>query len=364
MDYLSGRILDCDRLRKLGHMYQSRGAYATAFTFFVDALKRLNDDECDDHYDDGYYLRYEVREYDRVQTMRDIAQLARLGKEDSAIIAVYDLIRKVYRESDEEESVDLDLAFLELAKVHQLGNEGKKAWEIDWEDEKIQGWNRRARVLLDEAHELRDREDPNFAISVYTEALTISVNICDGKGRADALWGLAEVCRLQNGYEEAIPLYSEALKISTDRGHRKGIADALHGLADVHRLGGEYEEAITLYYKALGIFTEINDKRGKAAALLGLAAMRHDQGGEGDNLCQLVAEIIEPPRKLTDPASDDERLLRLRTRVLDWLVGRLRSFASDLENGTPRGTASDPGVSLQEVHIGSVDKSPSKIDAR
>ncbi|KAG9041720.1 hypothetical protein FS837_011835 [Tulasnella sp. UAMH 9824] len=216
---------------------------------------------------------------------------------------------------------------------------------------------------LADVHRLQRHRDEAIPISINT--LKFSTLLGTSEGIAGILAELAGVHRRRNECEEAIQVYSEVLEISTDLGDRKGIANALWGLADVHRLGGEYEEAIPLYYKALGIFTDIGDKYGKAAALLGLAAMRHRGGDDdGDDLCQLVAEIFEPSRRLTDPASDDERLLTLRIRVCKWLVGRLRSLASDLNNGMPTWAASDPEVSRQEAQIGSVDKSPSKIDAR
>ncbi|KAG9033335.1 hypothetical protein FS837_002494, partial [Tulasnella sp. UAMH 9824] len=107
-------------------------------------------------------------------------------------------------------------------------------------------------------------------------------------------------------YEEAFPLYSEVLEIYTDLNDKKARADALWGLAEVHRLRREYEEAIPLYYKAWEICSDIGDRQGKAAALLGLADTRHDQGDDGDDLYQQVAEILEQSRILADPTLGEE----------------------------------------------------------
>lgn len=76
--------------------------------------------------------------------------------------------------------------------------------------------------------------------------------------------------RVQKEYSEASTLYSEALQIWTDTGNQQGRADALWGLAQVHQFLNEYNNAIVLYSEALQIWTDIGDRQGMANALRGL----------------------------------------------------------------------------------------------
>ncbi|KIO15473.1 hypothetical protein M407DRAFT_34949 [Tulasnella calospora MUT 4182] len=138
---------------------------------------------------------------------------------------------------------------LGLAEVHRLQSEPGAA-DSHWG--------------LTEVHRVRNQYDE--AIESYLKALHIRTEIGDRQGRADALWGLAEVYRFRGGDDEAIAFHSEALQIYTDIGNRQGRASALWGLAHVRRLRDEYDEAMTpTPYKFATIYDTIHGCKQAAA---------------------------------------------------------------------------------------------------
>ncbi|KAG8898623.1 hypothetical protein FRC00_002559, partial [Tulasnella sp. 408] len=211
------RILDYGHLRQLGQMYQSRGEYARAFTFFVNSATG------------------QFRLEHRVQGLRDLAQLARLRKEYSKTIAVYDVIWRIYEEAKGKDKGGLGGAFGDLAELHRLRSGSKEIWELHCKSQTFQTLQSIAKALYAMAENHRWEGNHEKAIQLNTIALKISTDLGDRKGRADALWGLADVRRRQSEYEEAITLYSEVLEIRTDLSDREGRADALWSLAEVHR---------------------------------------------------------------------------------------------------------------------------------
>ncbi|KAG8915471.1 hypothetical protein FRC00_004008 [Tulasnella sp. 408] len=105
----------------------------------------------------------------------------------------------------------------------------------------------------------------------YSECLLIRTEIGDRRGRASALWGLAEIHRLRKDYSQAFAFYSECIQIYTDLGHKGRKADALWGLGQTHLARKEYIHAVKSYSECLPIFTDIGDRDGKAIAFWGLA---------------------------------------------------------------------------------------------
>ncbi|KAG8950432.1 hypothetical protein FRC04_007447 [Tulasnella sp. 424] len=127
-----------------------------------------------------------------------------------------------------------------------------------------------------EVYRLQDMYDK--ALSSYTEALRLFRRVGDEPGRAQALWGLADVYRYQALYEQADFYYNRALQICTQNTIESGIADALWGLAEVHRLQARYSDAASDYNRALQICSRLGNESGKAQALWGLADVSRLEG--------------------------------------------------------------------------------------
>ncbi|KAG8915993.1 hypothetical protein FRC00_012686 [Tulasnella sp. 408] len=273
------RILDYYDLRQLGQMYQSRGEYAKAFTFFANSATGPFDLQ------------------QRVQSLRDLAQLARVRKEYSETITVYDGIWEIYEETNWKDQDDLGGALHDLAELHRLRNERGETGELHYESHKFQAQQRIAYALCVMAEYHRWEGAYKKPIQLNTNALKISTDLGDRKGRAHALLGLADANRLGSVYKKAIPLYSEVLTICTDLNDKKGRANALWGLADVHRRQSEYEKAIPLYSELLSISTHLDSWKGTAAALWGLADV-HRRQSEYKKAMPLYSELLSISTRL------------------------------------------------------------------
>ncbi|KAG8915994.1 hypothetical protein FRC00_012687 [Tulasnella sp. 408] len=275
------RILDYHHLRQLGQMYQSRGAYARAFPFFVNSATG----------------QFELKL--RVQGLRDLAQLARLRKEYSEAITAYDVIWEIYEKTNRTDSSGLGGAFYDLAELHRLRNESEETGELFYESQKFQALRRIAKALCAMAKHHRHGGTHGNAIQLNTNALKISTDLGDIKGRDEALYGLVQIHWDRHEYEEAIPLYSEVVKIRTDLCDRRCKADALWDLADLYRCRSEYDEDIRLYSEVLEIRTDPDDRKGGAFALGRLADL-HQRRSESDEVIRLYSEVLEIRTELDD----------------------------------------------------------------
>lgn len=287
------RVVRYTHLRQLGEMYQSRGEYATAFTFFVDALVKATQ---------------QVDDNESIRILRSLAQLARLRQEYSKTIAYYDVIWEIYERNRAKDRDGLAGALSDLAELYSLKNKSKKAWEPHYENRDIQDQRRIALSLwtIAEHHDRRGNHD--HAIQLYAKALEINPD-----------FGLATTHRRQSEYQKAIQLYSDesqirdedslylfveatqrqseyekAIQLSEEsQMRREGFlcrraeadprrsklqpkfvlsqiryADALWGLAVAHRRQGEYGKAISYYWSVWGIYRVLGDGKGMADAIL------------------------------------------------------------------------------------------------
>ncbi|KAG8927711.1 hypothetical protein FRC01_007054 [Tulasnella sp. 417] len=78
----------------------------------------------------------------------------------------------------------------------------------------------------------------------------------DKQGRADALWALAEVHRLEKEYSQAMAFFSEALTISTDICDKYGRAFSLQCMARAHHDQGDLNRAIDYNEQAAKIYNK------------------------------------------------------------------------------------------------------------
>ncbi|KIO26838.1 hypothetical protein M407DRAFT_23898 [Tulasnella calospora MUT 4182] len=168
----------------------------------------------------------------------------------------------------------------------------------------------RADALWALANAHRDLDEYGKAMPLYSEVLEIRTDFGDTKGRADVLWALANAHRHLDDYNEAIPLYSETLEIRTNLSDKKGRAKALLGLAYVHEDQHEYDKAIPLYSEALEIRTELDDRKGRADALLSLAYV-HENREEYEKAILLYPEALEIRTDLDDREGRADALLNL-----------------------------------------------------
>ncbi|KIO19740.1 hypothetical protein M407DRAFT_30630 [Tulasnella calospora MUT 4182] len=280
-------------LLEVGQMYQSTGEYARAFDLFVEV--------CEISKEEFPNITF--------QALSNLAKLARHQKNYNETIALHDMIWEIDwpNEGDIYEEDIVFNAFFDLAELHRLRKEHNKAigphsegWETHKEDTM-------AKVLRFDAqkHERENRHDQ--AVRLYNAALKISTELGHRKGRADALWGLADAHRYRSEYREAIPLYSEAFKISIDLGNEESQADHHGILVDAHRHRGGYEKAIAQYSEALKISTDLGNRKGIADALWGLTDV-HRLQGEFDKSSPFYTEALKIATDFANRASQADVL--------------------------------------------------------
>ncbi|KAG8931517.1 hypothetical protein FRC01_001193 [Tulasnella sp. 417] len=222
----------------------------------------------------------EPQEDERIaQSLYKVAKQHRLQKRYKEAIPVYSQALEIYNDLGDPEGRANALWGLAEAQRYQ-----GRALEIHTTLGDKRG---RADALWDLAEVHWCRIEYEKVIALYTEVLKIRTDLGDERGRANALWGLADVHRCRIEYEKAAPLYSEALKlcecdkaiplysqaleIRTDLDDKEGKADALWGLAEVDRCRGEYDKAIPLYFELSEIHTSLGARKGRPSAPRGLA---------------------------------------------------------------------------------------------
>ena len=104
----------------------------------------------------------------------------------------------------------------------------------------------------------------------YKDALPLFREAQNKSGEASCLCGLGEVERSRNRYPEAERHYKDALSLFREAQNKSGEASCLWGLGNVERSRNRYSEAETYYNDAILLFREARDKFGEALCLLGL----------------------------------------------------------------------------------------------
>ncbi|KIO25600.1 hypothetical protein M407DRAFT_25080 [Tulasnella calospora MUT 4182] len=207
-------------------------------------------------------------------------------------------------------------------------------------------WRADALWGLADVHRLQD----NYceAMTLYSEALEACTQSGDEGRRANALWGLAEVHRLRDEYSKAIALYTEALQISTDVGAQAGRADALWGLAEVHRPQDEYIKAHKFYSEALQVCSDIGAQSGRADALWGLATIYRLQK-EYIKAIKSYSEALQIYSEISDQTGTaNAHALQLRTTIGD-RGGRAHSLLGLAEVYRLQGDYSQATASYSEA---------------
>jgi tetratricopeptide (TPR) repeat protein len=183
-----------------------------------------------------------------------------------------------------------------------------------------QGNNRAARMTAlsfeEKGHCLLYLGRYEEAVSAYSEVVTISQKLKDGREVAVAKAQIGTVRMFQRRYDEAFKVYNEALKLFTELGEPATIAGAWHQIGIVHEQSNRFEEAEQAYQQALAIFVQQNNRVGEASSLNQLGVLYDrmncleesvtfhkkaadinfiikNQVGEGDSRCNHAISLIK-----------------------------------------------------------------------
>ena len=120
--------------------------------------------------------------------------------------------------------------------------------------------------------------DPDTAIILGNQALSLAEKSGDKKGIANSLGALGYYYFLKGNYTKALDYLFNALKISEELGDKKNIAAHLENIGQVYLNQGDYLKALDYSFKALKMSEELGDKTEIARHLSGIANVYNSEG--------------------------------------------------------------------------------------
>ena len=150
----------------------------------------------------------------------------------------------------------------------------------------------------------------------YSEALSLSQDLGDTRGIADAFARLASVAHDLGEYSKAQELSQESLAIQRRLGNRLGIATSLNALALVAHHQGNYPIAHSISTEELQIHSSLGNKRGMSITLIRLGSVALRQGDLA-SARRCFEESLELAKSMHDEASIRAALANLG-RVAAW----------------------------------------------
>ncbi|MEM7133592.1 MAG: tetratricopeptide repeat protein [Chloroflexota bacterium] len=156
-----------------------------------------------------------------------------------------------------------------------------------------------SKILYEQANLAMFWGNPEQALSLYEESLTIQKQIGDDKDRSATLHELANLHRIRGDLDQAFNLYNESLEIKDRLGDIQGRSATLHELANLYRIRGDLSQALSLYNESLDIQKKIGDIKGLSASLHLLANVYVIQG-DLDRALSLYNESLDIKDKLDD----------------------------------------------------------------
>lgn len=138
---------------------------------------------------------------------------------------------------------------------------------------------------------------PQKALELYQQALSIMQEIDNREGEAAILNNMALVYRANGQLQKALELYQQTLPIMREVDNREGEAATLNNIALVHQTMGKLQEAFRLYQQAVPILREVGNRVGEAATLNNMAAVYTAEKKFQDAL-QLYEQILPIRREM------------------------------------------------------------------
>ncbi|MCW3096940.1 MAG: hypothetical protein JWL77_2558 [Chthonomonadaceae bacterium] len=183
---------------------------------------------------------------------------------------------------------------------------------------------------------------------LHEEGLTLSREIGDSRGLANALANLGNVAATQGDYTYAQALYQESLEIKREQGDRHSVATTLNNLGNIAKEQGRYDAAHALHEESLAIERELGNRQGVASSLnnLGLLA---EVRGDSAAARALYLESLELHRALGARSEEAGNLVGLGNvacREGDYLLARTL-FEESLAIRKPLGDSWGIAISLQ-----------------
>ena len=99
------------------------------------------------------------------------------------------------------------------------------------------------------------------AIEMYSEAISFSRESHFLQVNAKALYGLAEIHRLQSEFETALSHHEESIELLEKIGAKCDLAEAYYQLALTYQAMGEHDQSQEYFTKAIQLYEEMEAPR-------------------------------------------------------------------------------------------------------
>lgn len=116
--------------------------------------------------------------------------------------------------------------------------------------------------ILNSLGELYLRTEPSKARKYSLQALDLSSQAANQKGKINSCNTIGNSYYLEGNYPSALDYYLKALKMVEAMGDKKGIANSLMGVGNIYSAQGNYKLSLDYLFKSLKIREVLNDKDG------------------------------------------------------------------------------------------------------
>lgn len=223
------------------------------------------------------------------------------GEYRTAELAYRRVVRMISRETTNPDYIDpLGWSWLGLGHIAwQRGDFEAAEWAFRKVREIVRPFPQAVKLDGEAARGLArvawHRGEYGIADALAREALEIADAQEHTDGRAEALWILGEIARMQGHADEARERYAASKQEYRASQNPSGIARNLLSLAQVARYQKDFGDAADLYSRALAHYENLGDRRGEGMCLNGLGdiARFEQQHDEADRRYARALEIYE-----------------------------------------------------------------------
>jgi len=143
------------------------------------------------------------------------------------------------------------------------------------------------------------------SLNLYQQAVTISDELGDLKGKSSALQNMAGIYMTRGELDKAMNISQQSLVIFDELGYVKGKTATLNTIAEIHVIRGNLEDALQLYHQSAEINEEMGNLQGKGIVLGNMAKIYfiHGDLDEAMELYRQAYKVFEESKDLKAMAS-------------------------------------------------------------
>jgi tetratricopeptide (TPR) repeat protein/predicted Ser/Thr protein kinase len=143
---------------------------------------------------------------------------------------------------------------------------------------------------------------PQDALSNFQQSLEIKQKIGDKRGMAVSLDQIAQIEQTIGKPDDAAAHYQQELKIEKEIGDQSGMARALTNYGDLEQAQGRYDQALDATKQALQIYMTLSDQTDQVTALNNIGNIYFKKGQYTDALTNFQ-QALQLQEKMTNPGN-------------------------------------------------------------